>query len=185
MSRLSKRKWYERVNASWPQGQLPPLTAAEAITAAKRLYRFVKREPWRGPVRVTSGNRGSGFGWEPHPQKPGYSRRVLVVNPEQTWRAFVHYLSHDFHRGAHGREHAIVERRMIKEVVRRGWLEGKLKRPEKPKVKVDLPALRYKRVLAHIARWEKIEKKARTRLRTLRAQKRGYERRRPDLAAAS
>src|SRR6516165_9378245 len=49
-------QWYERVNAAWPNPR-PPLTAEEAIRAAKRLYRFSRGRKWVGPVKITSGRR--------------------------------------------------------------------------------------------------------------------------------
>jgi hypothetical protein len=121
-------EWYERVNAAWPQ-LIPKLTAAEAVAAGKKLYRFGMRKTWRGPVHVGSGNRHT---WIRH--------GVMTVNPDGGWHALVHGLSHYCHlrtrrwdigeepEKPHSRGHARMELRMVKEVVRRGWLDGKLAR---------------------------------------------------------
>jgi hypothetical protein len=69
---------------------------------------------------------------------------------------------------------------MIKHVVHSGWLEGKLKRPEKrkaPRVPKDLPAIRHKRVLKRIIVWTGKQKRADRMLRQLRRQQKYYERR--------
>jgi hypothetical protein len=50
------RARYASVNAQWPE-TLPMLTPNEAIAAAKRLYRFGMKRPWRGKWRATSGRR--------------------------------------------------------------------------------------------------------------------------------
>ena len=114
--------WYQRVNEAWPK-PIPALTAAEAIAAAKRLYRFGMKRTFRGPVRVTSGNR---YTW--------VRRGEMVVNPQHGWHGVIHLLSHYCHsrrhpdERPHSRTHARIELRMIKEVVRRGWLDGRLAR---------------------------------------------------------
>lgn len=79
------REYYEMyVNPLWPQ-PLPKLTAAEAERAAKRLYRYVFKKAWTGPVAVTSGRNYS------------YIRSgVLRVNPDKGWTEMVHNLSHSF-----------------------------------------------------------------------------------------
>jgi hypothetical protein len=114
-------QWYERVNAAWPNPR-PPLTAEEAIRAAKRLYRFSRGRKWVGPVKITSGRR---YTWIQY--------GTMILNPERGWKHLVHMLSHHAHmvlhpqERPHGRVHARLELRMIKEVIKRGWLNGKLK----------------------------------------------------------
>lgn len=173
MSRLSKRAWYERVNAAWP-GHIPPLTADEAVRAARRLYRFAFRRPWKGKVIATSGNRYGGIRWI---RKGGaVVGRALVVNPDRGWHNMIHILSHYAAPGSHGRDHAIMERRMIHEVVRRGWLDGKLKRERAPVQARDPRAERYQRVMARIERWEQKKRRAENALRRLNRTRRYYER---------
>jgi len=111
------------VNAEWPDS-LPTLTAEEAIRAARRLYRFAMKETFRGKVIATSGNR---YTWA--------YRGTIRVNPDRGWRELVHHLSHLFDSWLspatkpHASTHARLEMKLIKEVKRRGWLDGKLTRP--------------------------------------------------------
>ena len=163
MSKVTRAEWYERVNAAWPTGPLPRLTAEEAIRAGRRLYRFRMKRTFRGPVKVTSGNR---YTW--------IRRGEMLVNPGHGWHGLVHLLSHYCHsrrhpeENPHGGEHARCEIRMIKEVIRRGWLDGRLKsepKPEPPKPTADtkLAGLR-----AREKRWITRSKRAATALKKIR-----------------
>lgn len=177
MSRLSKRAWYERVNAAWGEGPIPrpALTAQEAVSAFKRLYRFVHGRKYDGKIVVTSGNR---YTWRRYRVVgKGPDRRfvpVMLVNPDKGWHNLIHDLSHLWVRGAHGAEHARMERRLIREVVRRGWLAGKLKREPKVVPPRDLVAERRKRLEARIKRWEAKQRRAVGALRRLRRSMRYY-----------
>lgn len=123
---MNIRDWYERVNSTWAN-EVPPLTAAEAVKAAPRLLKkFSTIRPVK-EVKVTSGNR---YTW--------VRRGILYVNPDRKetigggWAALVHDLSHyvHWHDGVgkpHSKEHAKLEIKMVKYVVRSGWLDGKLK----------------------------------------------------------
>lgn len=168
MSKVTRREWYRRVNAAWP-AKVPPLTDDEAIRAARKLYRFERGYMWEGRVEITSGNR---YSW--------IRRGVMYVNPERGWQSLVHLLSHYLAPGKHGADHARCELRMIKEVVRRGWLDGKLKTPEKepaPEPTVDqIRAAKIQRLDERIKRWTTREKRAKTALAKLRRSKRAYER---------
>lgn len=165
------KEWYARVNAAWP-AEIPPLTGDEAIRAACKLYRFATRVTWTGAVQETTGNRYT------------YSRYgVLYVNAQRGWKAMVHELSHDAHGDvyndkAHARTHARLELRMIKEVLKRGWLDGRLRTPEKPApTKAEIQARRYGRLLERIVAWEKKEKRAWRAKVKLRRQAKAYLRR--------
>lgn len=122
------QEWYERVNAAWPSN-VPPMTDRIAITAAKRLFRWATGHRLKRAVVVTSGNRST---W-------GYGNE-LRVNPSAGWRTFVHHLSHWIDtlawsqrgRKPHDRSHARFELRMVREVLKRGWLESPAP-VEKPK----------------------------------------------------
>lgn len=118
----------------------------------------------RRQIILTSGNR--------------YTRRrgIWYVNPERGWKDLVHVLSHYTERSGHNGKHARMERRMIREVKRRGWLDGSLKRPEKPVERRDPRQDRYARVLARIESWEAKQKRAANALKKLYRQKRYYER---------
>jgi hypothetical protein len=170
---------YPSVNGAWPEGDLPELTAQEAVSAARRLYRFIMKRPFRGEVVATTGNR---FTWT--------YRGQLRVNPKRTralhpgWHDMVHLLSHLCHRKLHpGHKphdkrgtHAWIERQMIEHVVNSGWLEGKLKRPEKTKVEIDLQDKRQRQVLAGIARWEAKQRRVKNALKKLYRRQKYYER---------
>jgi hypothetical protein len=172
MARVTRKEWYRRVNACWPE-HVPPLTAHEATRAARRLYRYVTGKTWPGDVVVTSGNR-----------RTALRRGRIVVNPDGGWRELVHLLSHylEWYAGTHGHTaaHARLEMRMIKEVVRRGWLDGKLK-PAAPAAAPaatlsDARKVGLARTLAAIARWEAKQRRAENALRKLTRRKRYYER---------
>lgn len=110
------RDYYDRVNAAWPK-PLPKLTEKKAVNAARRLYRFVLKRTFRGAVQVTTGNRRNAI-----------RRGVLIVNPGTGWHDLVHDLAHLFfyrlhpNEKPHNRKHARLELRMVREVVKRGWL---------------------------------------------------------------
>ena len=185
---VSRKEWYTRVNASWPE-KPPALTEPEGIRAARKLYRFVTGNTLGNPIAVTSGNR---YTW--------MRRGVLYVNPDGGWHRLIHDLSHWLHRRVnagkkpHDKAHAKLELRMRREALRRGWLAGAL--ADKPKVPVtapetaqDAPALaeapkarpsvreqRYARTMAAIERWRTKEKRAKNALKKLVARQRYYER---------
>lgn len=178
--RSEQKERYDRVNNAWGQdrGSLPALTEAEAISAAKRLWRIATGKKWPGyKIRFTSGNRYTRF-----------SGRELSINvawhnnPSHGWRDLVHVISHKTLRivrpghDDHGTAHASHEYTLIQEVIKRGWLEGKLKRPEKPKPERNVKAERHERVLARIVTWESKLKRARTALKKLHKQRAYYER---------
>lgn len=167
MSRVTRKEWYNRVNALWPADiRERPLTALEAIRAARKLYRFVRGKSISAhSVRLTSGNRSTDI-------RSG----VLFVNPQgakrdphRGWEALVHDLSHRLINVAHGGEHARLEIRMIKEVVKRGWLNGTLRDTPKPAAPaVDPRNVKRARTVAAIARWEAKARRAENALLKLR-----------------
>lgn len=165
MSRVTWKEWYRRVNAAWPQGDLPALTPEEATRAVRKLYRFGTRRTWRGPVKLTSGIRHT---W--------CRRGVWYVNPADGWRTIVHALSH-WCGGGHGAAHARLELRMIKEVQRRGWLDGALQDPERPPIPArDRRAERHAQAAAAVIRWERRVSRATRALAKARRRLRYYAR---------
>lgn len=133
------REWYDRANAVWPE-DVPDLSVEEAMRAARRLWRFGAGRTWTGKVEpVRSRNQ---YTW--------VRRGVLYVNHNKIewvpghgdvggWRSFVHDLGHciDWWTGCrrragrpHSKQHARLEARMAKEVIKRGWLDGKLRKAE-------------------------------------------------------
>lgn len=176
---VSRKEWYVRANSAWP-ADVPDLTADEAIRATRKLYRFVRKRRLEHHIRITSGNR--------YTRPIGFN--VLQVNPAPGnpstdykrhgggWQALVHDLSHWLDPGrGHSKGHARLERRMIHEVVRRGWLAGKLKSETKPpRPEEDPKVARQKSIAARIARWAAKKKRADRALQKLVRQQKYYER---------
>lgn len=182
---------YHSVNSRWPEGtregrDLKP-APQEAMSAAKRLYRFAMKKPFRGKVKLTSGRR---YTW--------IRNHVLYVNPDLGsgeprcfidgvpqprgggWHELVHLMSHlcanrlfPKARG-HGPQHAFLEREMVEHVVSSGWLDGKLK--SKPRAAKPKPTP-HDKILVSMKRWEAKRKRAETALRKLRRKAAYHERR--------
>ena len=169
---------YAEVNGTWPSGSLPKLDGKEAIKAARLLMReglrfHEVRFKLRRKFILTSGRRDNNLYSNPR-----------VINPDQGWHDLVHSISHWVHRRANPKWeqhqlHAMTEKHLIEHVVNNGWLDGKLKRPEKPKVEVDQRAVRLARVEARLASWKTKAKRAATMLKKLEKQRRYYEEREP------
>lgn len=172
MSKVTRKEWYTRVNALWPE-DVPALTGPEAIRAARKLHRFALGVTIPlAAVRLTSGNR---FTWKRH--------GILSVNPERGWKKLVHHLSHLFDNRLHpetkphASEHARLEMRMIKEVIKRGWLAGSLKdQPKALAPERDARAEKYARLYERVRKWEAKHKRAEVALKKLRRQCAYYER---------
>jgi hypothetical protein len=160
---------YHGVNSQWPD-ILPALTGQEAISAVRRLYRFAMKKPFRGTFKIATGNR---YTW--------IRRHVFYVNPARTnatqpgWHDLVHLVSHLCHRrlhpgeDPHGRGHYWLEKDMVAYVVRSGWLDGKLRREEKPKP--DPKVVKITSIEQRIKRWRTKAKRAQTALKKLERQK--------------
>jgi len=144
---------------------VPPLTGAEALRAFRRLYRFAFKRTFRGKLLLTSGNR-----------RTGRHQFIWRVNPSGGWHELVHVLSHYAERSGHNGKHARMERRMIREVKRRGWLDGTLTRPAPASIVKDVRHQRYARVLARLVSWEAKLKRAQRAIARLHRSQRYYER---------
>lgn len=181
----TRKKLYAEIDIrrdadGWP-AKVPALTEDEAIRAAKRLWRYALGTTFEGPVKVTSGNRRNRIEWL------GSVRRI-VVNPDRGWKHLVHELSHWFDYVAngtskHGKHHARFEAKLVREVVARGYLDGKLATPAKVEA-AALPAEDRKRaeqrkkldaLLARAARWESKRKRAENALAKIHRSARYYE----------
>ncbi len=167
-----KRKRYAGVNGLWPE-TVPELNGAEAISAAKRLYRFAMKRPFKGKWKLVSGNR---YTWT--------HNGVFCVNPAYTgcgsvngWHDLVHFMSHyvarRLHPNAkpHGPQHHFIEKEMVQYVLDHGWLDGKLK----PKPHKLLPST-HERVLASLERWEAKRKRAENAIKKLRRKEKYHSR---------
>lgn len=176
MARVSMAKWYDRVSDAWPD-ELPELTGEEAVRAAAKLFRFVHGRRYTKPIRVGTGNTLSGFDSHGIVVNPRRYRYGNAENPVEDygWEDMIHGLSHDFGRTRaerqHGGAHARLEIRMIKEVIKRGWLNGTLKAPERaPKPEPTKDELRAKKLVAleaKLKRWTTKLKRAQTAMRQL------------------
>src|SRR5262245_28478364 len=161
---------YTNVNAVWPDNPAIP-TPQEALTGARKLVDLAlslgpeENQVWRkrfaGEFKLTSGNR---YTWT--------RRGVFYVNPDQNdyrfrgWKGIVHDIAHWAGRRLyplakpHDHRTAFIERKLAEHVVRSGWLDGKLKRPVKPKAPIDRKAVRAARIEARIKAWERKLKRA-------------------------
>lgn len=165
-----KIDYYTKVDEAWPS-EVPKLTAQEAVSAGKRLYRKFMGRAFQGTVKATSGNRRGVSLWAGE----------MIVNPDRGWRGLVHSMSHRvFYRLEPGRRphdprHSGLEYRMVRYVVDSGWLQGTLRREPKPQPLVDLQRLRYDRVKARLAQWDAKAKRAQRAIKKLQQQARYYE----------
>lgn len=169
---VARKEWYQRVNAALPN-ELPPMTAAEAVRAAKKLWRWGMQDKCWYPIRVTSGRR---YTWE--------HGGVLYVNPDRGWDTFCHDMSHLLWRKANGnaakpheKGHAKFELSLRKEVVKRGWLTGVLKDQPKPeKRQADPRVEKLRRIVVRMDQWEAKKRRAENAIKKLSRSRRAYER---------
>lgn len=180
MTSIANTERYARVNRMWPE-IMPPLTEQEARAVVKRLWRMATGEtfPKRRRICFVTGNRRNRLYWD-----------VVDINVDPHrcglygWKWLVHSISHWTWRAKnrgkvyedHGTGHASHEAWLVHEVVSRGWLEGKLKRPEKVKPPRDLKAERHRRAVEKLAAWQRRKKRAETAIKKLTKQVRYYER---------
>jgi hypothetical protein len=121
----AKPEKYHTVNSQWPKGPLPELENDEAITAARKLIRLLNVLDHPDTFRTTTGNRQT---W--------VRGGVFYVNPSKGWRDLVHSVSHYAHHRLHpndknhSHKHAWIEREMVQHVVKKGWLDGALRKPK-------------------------------------------------------
>lgn len=115
----------------------------------------------------------------------------MRVNPDNErrrpehrgWKGICHDLSHLRHSREnpdmqpHCGAHARLEIRLIKEVIKRGWLTGTIEdKPRVAKPAVDARNSRYERICQRIEGWERRERRAINALKKLRKQRAYYER---------
>lgn len=185
-------EWYRRVNDTWGDAEIPKPTNEEAIAGVKKLYRFMFGESWSGEVKIGTGSTKTyphgGVLWV-NPDRKWYGTNRV---PDAGWKDIVHLMSHYGHWKLnpgvrpHGRQHAQLEIRLIKEVLKRGWLAGSLRRPAKPDPeplahaavdpKVSARAERLRRVEERLRRWQTKAKRAKTAIAKLERSRRGLQR---------
>jgi hypothetical protein len=95
---------------------------------------------FEGTVVITSGNRFNDI-----------RRGKMYVNPSRGWKNFVHEFSHDFvylcnpGERPHSKFHARFEAKLAREVVKRGWLDGRLRDHVPAAVTPSVPSIDDKR----------------------------------------
>jgi hypothetical protein len=154
-------EWYKRVNAVFPS-PLPRLTDRAAKTAVKRLWRWATGRKLTYKIVIVRGKR----------RRTWMDGGKLNVAPDGGWGHFCHDLSHLLWQEENGwmvrpheRGHAQFEHRMRKEVVRRGWLDGKLDASLNVDMDAPQPVDPIERLKAGIAKAvERREARARTAL---------------------
>ncbi len=169
----------EHVSA-WPEA-IPELTDAEAARAWRRLWRFSMGEAYTALISFSSGNRRpTRWHWEGN-------RRCVTINTSAGWREFVHDASHLFVHlcnpgdRPHSKFHARFEAKLVREVIKRGWLEGKLRdAPKAAEQPIDELTQRRRDKLARIAagleRWDSKLRRAERAIAKLQKSRRYYAR---------
>jgi hypothetical protein len=175
--------------SSWP-ATIPELTAADAERAVRRLWRWAEGGTCP-PIVPTSGNRYTWTCWQRRQSAGGVdlgSELCIRVNASRGWRHLAHDLSHLFFRRAnpgarpHDKAHARFEARLVREIIKRGWLEPRSEplapAPAVPVGDAKLEARRAKlaRVEASIERWQAKQRRAERALAKLARQRSGLAR---------
>lgn len=144
-------------------------TPQEAVSACRRLYRFAFKKPWKGKVRVVSGNRHTWvYGVE------------LRVNPDRHgggWEALIQSMAHYCAACLYPASRSWLKDQMVQYATEKGWFRGSLKQKEKIAFLEDIKAVnrKYKNLKAKIKRWETKKKRAETALKKLNKKLRFYE----------
>jgi len=125
---------YSDINRLLPRGL--PLTATEAKTAARLLYReFIEKRTTGYRLAGVEVGQGTTLSLKDakNARPPWEWEDIIVVNPQADWSDLIHKLSHEFHARLHSaaREHEgrhlQLEFEMVNWVVSHGWLHGKLR----------------------------------------------------------
>lgn len=165
----------------WPANVPSKMTAGEIERAFRRLFRWAMGRPVDrlSKTAITSGNRyATRVGWDGNV-------RCYYLNPDQGWKNFIHHLSHDLDYLAnsevgHSKHHARFERRMIAEVVKRGYLDGRLKDAEPapaPIVTAEETKLKRLERIAQLAHaWERKQSRATNAIAKLTKERKRIER---------
>lgn len=128
---------YQHVNGAWPvsRDQLPALTFSQA----RRVYRVL----WDLKVREWDADHRATVYYPPMRHRRPWSRvtevsgrlynwprrGTLHLNPGRGWWHLIHDLSHRLTRHfypnvrPHSPQHHWIERTLVEEVVRRGWID--------------------------------------------------------------
>jgi hypothetical protein len=173
---------YDDVGAAWGGAILPPITKAEVVPLAAKLFAKFAKHPDIDPIylRMPSWFRRGRRCWAN--TKPQDTKRYANGGHNGLGRMVhdcSHYLFEVMHPGklTHSHVHAALEKAMVDYVVRKGWHLPKAKPEPKPKPdKAEVRALKLLSVTARIERWEAKARRAENALRKLRRSKAGLER---------
>jgi hypothetical protein len=166
---------YQPVSATWATVDKPAITRDEAERAARLLYRkFGKKAEsvhQRFDMKFTGKARRCWISSKPN------------VGLNRGWERLVHDVSHRIfdkrcpHLRPHHSAHSHLEAEIAAFVVASGWLQGKLKPPQKSKPAPDqVRALKIARMDAALARWDTKQRRAVNAIRKLKTQRRRLER---------
>lgn len=170
--------WNRLVNSKYP-ADMPTPTPEEAVRGARRLYRKAMGKPFRGKIKITSGNR--------HTWVRG---GTLYVNPTYAhrpgWPGIVHAISHLAHyrrhpgKRPHSTEQLYLERDLAEYAIKAGFHLGKLKPKKRVEPKVDTVQKRYDAICARVERWDNALNHARRMLLRATKERRQYRARHRD-----
>ena len=195
-------RWDRLVNAKWKALDLKLPSEQEALTGAKRLYRHIMGRPFKGKVRIVTGNR---YSWIENLRRSDESKYEMVINRMRTrsvpggwvaehnagWPEIVHGLSHACHRAKnpsarpHDSQQLRIEAGMTDYAISHGFHLGKLKTKAKAKVPVDRVKQRYEAMLKRRVTWESKHKRAANALKKVQREINQYERRHKEKLIAS
>lgn len=171
----------DRIEASikgvWATITPPPLEFSEARKVFKKLYRFVGHGAYKWPI--VHNNRGDTWQYEhndPDDLNSYFSPRRAAagakyefrINTSGGWPEFVRHIA--VFCGSDRTND--MELQMVQEVLKRGWLDGRLQDRLIPpdERKAIARSNKIKSIKTRIERWESKERRAKNALRKLRTQ---------------
>jgi hypothetical protein len=160
----------------WP-ATIPALTFPEAVRATRRLWRFGMGTTTQRKFQHSTGDSRAA--------NPYRKAGTFHLNPDRGWQELVHDLSHIMVQACnpgerpHSKFHARFEAKLVREVLKRGWLDGSLR--DKPKAAIaPHDALHAKRmdklarIDAAVERWERKHARAERAMAKLAKQRRYF-----------
>jgi hypothetical protein len=168
----------QMVDGIWATITPGPLTPDEAIRAFRKLYRFAATrwfphgaEPTSYPNPVVINNKCDTWEYDIDYGKDGstvHPGKEFRININKGWPKFVTSVAE--YCGATDQND--IELRMVKEILKRGWLDGRLQDtlipPEERKAQAR--AKKLESIERRIVSWEKKQKRATNALKKLRVQ---------------
>jgi len=177
-SRKTSDEAAAEIRALWDTLTPPPLTTPEAKRAAKKLYRYSTGHTWEGQV-IAGVTQVRFNGWKFGVPVQGTH---IAVSAKDGWEALVHHLADDITYAFQG-DLNTCELAMVREVIKRGWMDGRLcDRVAAPLTKEQRAANKRRdavvRIKQRIKAWTTKHKRATTALKKLNAQLKRMEKKR-------